>query len=68
MIICFFGVHWQNCLSARPFDSAITFFDAADRVEEIAEGELHELHPASLGLVASDEGWMISLRQELLWS
>ena len=43
------------------FDSAIAFFNAADRVEEIAEGELHELHPASLGLVTSDEGWMSSL-------
>ena len=58
-------VRWQ---SFAFWPSAIAFLDAADRVEEIAEGELHELHPASLRLVTPDKGWMISLRQELLWS
>ena len=61
-----FEFRWQTC----PFGpySAVAFFDAADRVEEIAEGELHELNSASFGLITPDEGWMSSLRQELLWS
>ena len=46
--------------------SAVCLFDARDRIEEVAEGELDELDTAALRLVAPDEGWVARLRQYLV--
>mmetsp|Transcript_27347 Transcript_27347/g.36582 ORF Transcript_27347/g.36582 Transcript_27347/m.36582 type:complete len:274 (-) Transcript_27347:877-1698(-) len=64
--VCLYVTWKRLCYLSIRSGSAVAFLNAGDRVEEVAEGELRQLHATPFRLVAPHESWVARLRQDLV--